>query len=706
MVDIGDIPDFPGLPGQRPSPGAPADVVPLPLVLVAAPLDAEYQNVALDAAAVDAFIEAEIAGERAYVTTVERWSPWGPAQVALPIEEAAQYNYGRFTIGERHWYAFLSAEYLNLTTTVYQVQRDDWTTYGPALGYSMIERGHIAVAASQDDTYGAQYLTAPEPIDAPPVRGAMVADVLGSGAGSWTVLVISANDLRGGGGLPFFNLHAEADQITGAADLASAATIDSDGVVQATIPDAAYPWTAGGTPGPAPVVYVPKVTASEGSTIDGVAAGGGVYLFTPAGFAEYMTIMQGAPWVTAGISDVRLVPTWAISGGGGGSFTPATPSLDPLSGSWGAAAGIPVFRGVVVSATTSVDVLDGWRETLLAAEGATIFRKLVTAQFSEILLGNGSAVQSFRPDQWQTSGVSLQGITGAAHGDPSIRLNPTGYNDLSKQLGIEAPVGGRAGIFHSGFGSAASNTGSQALSPYLSAFSSFQTWATNNKNRELAVTLGLEGIQLNAGVQGIQAVLGGATGAASGGLGGGGGAGAIQGAAGAALGSVGALATAGITASNTITMLDIAQDGSFDIGAFQLALSGEVSVAAFDTWWQTLFSASGGGSAESLVSGWRAIVAQAFEVVITIPTAERVSKLLSEWKRYGYMIGQAFVPPQLNVMNHYSYWQAAEPTILGRLPQSARDAIGRAFERGVTVWDSVAEIGTKPTNTPLSGITY
>lgn len=698
MVDIGDIPDFPGQPGQRPTPGDPATVTPVEVVLVATTLDSGYRSMALSSAEVDAFIAAEISADRAKVIQVERWSPWSPLQTELPIETGVAYNYARFTIGGKHWYGFLSAEYLNLAATRYAVIADSWTTYGPTVGYSMVDRSHIAVAASQNDTYGAQYLTAPEPITAPPVRGLLTASMLGSGASGWTVLVISANDLRGTGGLRFFELHSQLANIMEAAGLASSATITHDGTVQFTIPDADYPWTEGGTPGVSdPEVAVPFVTPSPMSTIDGVAAGGGVYLFTPAGFAEYMTIMQGAPWVTAGISAVRLVPSWAVGGGGGATFTPAAPTRDPASGVWATAAGIPVFSGQVVSATASPTVLAGWRDTVMADLGAGIFRKILTAPFTDILVGNGGDVVTFHPDQWQASGLTFEAVTGAAHGDPTIRLIPTGYNTLGSQLGIDTPVGGVGGVAQSGYGKAASNVTTNDLGPYLNAFSNHQSWLSNQQNRELAVTLGLTNIQLSAGVQGINTVLGAAAGGATGGP-----AGALS----SALGSASSLATAGIQASNTITMLDISQDGSFDIGAYQLGLSGLASLAAFDTWYQSLSSTSGSGSAETLASAWRAIVAQGFQAIIAVPSAERVSALLSEWTRYGYMIGQAFVPPRLDVMTHYSYWQLSEPTILGNLPQDHRDIISAAFERGVTIWTDVAEIGTTPDNEPRTGISY
>lgn len=83
-----------------------------------------------------------------------------------------------------------------------------------------------------------------------------------------------------------------------------------------------------------------------------------------------------------------------------------------------------------------------------------------------------------------------------------------------------------------------------------------------------------------------------------------------------------------------------------------------------------------------------------------------IARAVSMFNRYGYTINRAFVPPRLDVMDHFSYWQLSEATILGDLPQSAREAVAAAFARGVTVWNHVSEIGTEPTNTPVAGISY
>ena len=91
-----------------------------------------------------------------------------------------------------------------------------------------------------------------------------------------------------------------------------------------------------------------------------------------------------------------------------------------------------------------------------------------------------------------------------------------------------------------------------------------------------------------------------------------------------------------------------------------------------------------------------------------MPSAERVRFLLSEWARYGYMVGQTFTPPRLDAMSHMSYWQTDGAVILGPVPQQRRQTIAGAFDRGVTVWANIAEIGTdvRAVNTPTPGVTY
>lgn len=844
--------------------------------LVNAPLDPEHRNIGASPAVYDTFIDGEVRAGRALVVDgLNLQSPDHDLDLAVDYETAGMfYNYGRLTIQGRKWFLFYTPQYLNKTSTRYIADLDEIASFDWQLGYSTIERGHVAVAASLNDPYGDRYLTTPEPAVAPPSRGVLQSELLPSGPDDWTVLVISANDLRGGTGNPFWDQHNYRSEIEGAARLASSATVDSAGTVQATIPNAEYPWAVGGsgtTTGPgseivdtvlpghrvtnpggtvesgwawhmetagrggvdinyaygtdliAPVdgvvdelqiatvgmvtrltldnpvyrvgarqpsgdaegpiysiwfqhtsatypgrvsrgqvigksgdgygnyqphlhihaltdqstvagsnnranffafvgatapgdgsgsgsgpdVYVPKVSGSPVSTIDGISAGGGAYVFTPDGFAEYMTIMQGAPWITSGIIDVRLVPRWAVGGGVPSTFTARKSSTDPADPMWAEAAGLPTFVAEVTTALGTYAVLDGWRESALGAVGADGWRKLITSAFTEVIVGNGESVVGIVPENWPTTGMGFQASTGAAHGEQSIRVTPNGYNALDSQTGLSTPVGGKAGLAHSGYGIAASNTASQDLVPYLNAYSSKQSWAVALRNKSLAQQLGYNQIQLNAGVQGVQTVMGVAQSAAGGALVGGP-AGAVAGAASGAIAAGGALATAGIQASNTITMLDASQNGSFDITAFQLALSGAAAVATFNAWKQSLSSVSGGGSAHHIASGWRAVLRQGFHVIVVMPTRDRVDALVSMWRRYGYMVGRAFRPQRLDCMTHFTYWQTDGAVILGAVPQSRRQTIAAAFDAGTTVWTDIAEIGTdvSGSNAPRSGIVY
>lgn len=82
------------------------------------------------------------------------------------------------------------------------------------------------------------------------------------------------------------------------------------------------------------------------------------------------------------------------------------------------------------------------------------------------------------------------------------------------------------------------------------------------------------------------------------------------------------------------------------------------------------------------------------------------ARAVAEFDRYGYTVNRAMIPPRLDPMTSRSYWQLEDPTILGNIPQADRETIAAAFEQGVTVWTSVAEIGTHSANTARSGVSY
>jgi hypothetical protein len=87
-------------------------------------------------------------------------------------------------------------------------------------------------------------------------------------------------------------------------------------------------------------------------------------------------------------------------------------------------------------------------------------------------------------------------------------------------------------------------------------------------------------------------------------------------------------------------------------------------------------------------------------------TAGDLARTVSEFDRFGYTVNRAMVPPRLDAMQARTYWQTADTTVLGDMPQESRQTIAAAFERGSTVWTNVSQIGTKPANPPTPGVTY
>lgn len=79
---------------------------------------------------------------------------------------------------------------------------------------------------------------------------------------------------------------------------------------------------------------------------------------------------------------------------------------------------------------------------------------------------------------------------------------------------------------------------------------------------------------------------------------------------------------------------------------------------------------------------------------------------ISMWRRYGYMVNRRVNVNRLDAFDTYSYWQFANPTVLGNMPADARMDIAAAFERGTTVWTRVNAIGTDPQNNPTAGVTF
>jgi hypothetical protein len=693
------------------------------VTLVSAPVSSTRKTVARRRAAYDAYIDAEVASGRALVQQIQTLDPRPGFKLDTTVNAVMGFNYARVVMGSQSWYLIIdefvwrSARSVEFRTSV-----DPFATYPYTLGYSMVNTAHAGVAAGKDDTYGNRYCQAPEPIAAPPAAGVMAVDVLSSNVNDWTVLVVSSNDLRGVSTAPYyFEPHVEQLRIIDAERRAYKAAqapllMDSDiyddyyptgeepgghhGYLQSDF-HVDYPWSP-----TADSVYVPVVAPSPVSRIDGVAQGGGAYLFTPVGWSNWVRVMQSASWVIEGIVSVRYVPNWALSNpasGGGGSIDvsergPRT-ATDPM---WTVAAGIPHFEAEITTGVYDATVLAGWRDQYLAAVGAEGYRKLITGAHVKIIVGTGDSATEYDPSFMQTDGVNIHARTGMAHGENSIRLT-VDYNEMTDQMGTTLVAGGSPGMVTNGYGRAAGSTASATLAPANSAFTNMASREAAEYNNMLARHSETTKVGMNAGIIGVQSVLQAGGGAALAGLAGGGPWGAV---AGAVVGGGSAAVTAGVSSNNSLDLLDIALGGSLDILSYQLANNGAFSTMSFRAWLQGLEAVSGRGVGAAMASAWRAVTGQAFRVIVMAPAFDHVQQLLSQWRRYGYSIGRAFQPSQLNVMSAYSYWKTTDAQILGNMPDEARAQIAAAFDAGVTVYESLSDIGRDVSNTPLNGVSY
>ena len=94
--------------------------------------------------------------------------------------------------------------------------------------------------------------------------------------------------------------------------------------------------------------------------------------------------------------------------------------------------------------------------------------------------------------------------------------------------------------------------------------------------------------------------------------------------------------------------------------------------------------------------------------MVVTPSYDQARQALSVWRRYGYMISRSFTPSRLDVMSRFSYWKTQDATILGAIPQEDRAKIAAAFDRGVTVYGSLSDVGVDVSteNSPVTGFSY
>lgn len=435
MVDIDDIPDFPGQPGQRPTPGAPTDVVPIPVVLVTARLDPEYRNIAPNAAAVDAFIAAEITAGRALPIDVERWDPWSDLQLTLDLADGVRYNYARFTLGGRSWYAFLSGRYLNLNDVIFDVTPDVWTTYGPTIGYSFVDRGHVAVAASAAGDIG--YCLEPEPFTPGPLTGYAGYNV--DPLGGTRVLVVSTTDLRAD---PFTPV--DDDETTTIDPVAVSRHATGTITPHVTVTSEDFPYSLGQGTGAGyedPFYYPyhdgdnmmrPVAIGATPSIIDGLVAEGGAFIYGSVGAAiTHLSKLAHTPWIADGIQRVVLLSGGASSGNGAVDLSPVDGIPDT--------SGAPSYSSTLSTATQSTLTLAAnWAAGLPGDYG--VWTKLRTAPYSMVEIADRiGATIDYEPQEIGSNSIQVA-IQGAFYPQADIAVWLVSNGTAAPRNPMGAPV--------------------------------------------------------------------------------------------------------------------------------------------------------------------------------------------------------------------------------------------------------------------------
>ena len=422
MGKITDLPTSISTAGQNKNYTAPASAS---VVLVKG--NATPSNRPRTAAIADAYITAELAAGRAYQTTVNHWNPMGALQLPIGLADSTEYSYVRVTLLGNKWYGFITSSYLNKTVSVFDIHIDRLATYGATLGHSTVLRGHVAVAASQSDTYGDQYCLEPEPIAVSSIENeysSTSSNLLDPNNSS--VAVISTANLNAMYLKDHFNYDSGIRGYFWDTAVALEPIPRDPGSSWSQVPVINRPpaGSIGIPTGPdfvfdqgvdnilglnnpfaestgdtgIPFVYnVPFFVNTEASKIDGVVQAGGLYIFeTIECYNMWMASARFCPWVTDNIKAAYLIPKghYGVTGA-----TTVLPYANAFTIAGAAAANdVPIkFQSVTTSTNSSVSI-SNWRDNLLAAHGAAKYRKIITSQFTSIQLSDRNSTVRIYPE--------------------------------------------------------------------------------------------------------------------------------------------------------------------------------------------------------------------------------------------------------------------------------------------------------------------
>lgn len=623
-----------------------------------------------------------------------------PIRVNLPFNAVYQYNYLRaFNPAQpvkqgdtpRAFYYFItSVDYLAPNTTQITVQLDVWQTfgYGVTFGRCYVERGHVGIANVNDFlNNGKDYLTVPEGFDLGneyAIQNTYSFNMTPDGTSS--VMVVSSVDLL-------------ADP---------------------------------GTSNP----MAPKLNTAKGSSMEGLPNGASIYIAeTISDFKNWLVTVADKPWVTQGIMSVTVIP----SKGFFGITTTGTGLLKEVVGD----AKLARNRRSVGPAA--------WRDDIVPYRYRHL-NKFKVYPYANVEMTSYTGTPLMLKPECIPADLSFVTLGHFAPPSPRMAFYPYGYNTSPDTLGAN---GDAQGTFYDGGEFLNMCTGIFDLptfsilnNGYLSVMASNRNGiAFQHQSADWSQTRALAGNEtaygqatsgINANTQQAQIGINAATAQtnlanqqagwhAITGLAGSAASGAAGGAAGAAAGALSSVANMAVDINGRNQALGISSTA-----AAQGNMARNTNAEYQRDTNKSLADWAAKGDNQNAIAG---INARVQDAKLTQPSVSgqvggdafllsnykwgvdfRVRGLQTGvmtaigefWLRYGYAINRFTVPPtDMKVMSNFTYWKMKETYLTaGNCPETFKNTIRGIFEKGVTVWNDPADMGSMDLgdNIPLAGV--
>jgi len=633
-----------------------------------------------------------------------------PVRVNLPFNACYKYNYLRVTNGmqpvghdsSRSFYYFVTdVRYVAPNTTELVVQLDVWQTFNRdvTFGNCYVERGHIGIAnENQMQDNGREYLTIPEGLDV---------------GGEYIITrnlkqTIGSRDASGGASF----------------DIIVATTVSFEG--------------SGGT------VDNPVLESAKGSSFESLPNGVELYYFPSAtAFINFMRQTSDLPWVSQGIISVTAVP----------EIPSSQLQVENVTTSWG----VIVQRLLTFRVPPFKRSLAGnWRNMTDIPSRYAHLSKFLTYPYSMVELTTYSGTPLvLKPENMAGDDLDVVQLVHYAPPSPRVAFYPYRYNasegnaDVMDGAYIHNDQGEfldmTTGMFNlptfsvvnnSYLAYMAANANSVAYQHASADWSQQKTLTGNSLSynqatSNMGLATRLNEMQMRAGsasnaIQNQQAVanaaIGGVTSLAGGAMGG------PAGLASSALGVASSAASTAVDINARNQQLAVSQGLARSQTSAQVGNQGymrdtnkefadyaaqgdyENTIAAINAkvqdarLIQPTTAGQIGGDAFNLVAYEWAIHAKVKRI-----QGAALAAIGEYWLRYGYAINRFVTPPMsLQVMEKFTYWKLRETYLKSTTcPESFRQTIRGIFEKGVTVWNDPADIGTVDIadNAPLSGVT-